>query len=201
MTKIFLIRHGETEWNKSGRLQGTSNVALADAGIEQAKLLAARNSFPEIHAIYSSDLDRALATAKILGDALNLPVQSVAGLREINFGEWEGKSISQLASECPADVETFFTEPEQFIPPNGETFLQCQARVFNALKKIVADNENRNAIIVSHGAVIRLIICAALDIPIRRMWSIAQFNTAVSILRVDEEKFTVELLNSTAHLV
>ena len=200
MTKIFLIRHGETEWNKTNRLQGNSDVNLSAEGIEQAKLLAEHAPFHAIDAIYSSDLSRALTTAKILAAKFHMPVIEERGLRETNFGDWEGRYISELIEEFPNDFGNFFTKPDKIKPPNGETFLESQARVMNALDEIIAEHENQSIAVVSHGAAIRLIICAALDIRIRKMWSISQFNTALNVLTYDEGFFRVELLNSTLHL-
>ena len=200
MTRIFLIRHGETEWNKLKRLQGNSNVNLSPEGIRQARLLAAHAPISHVDAIYSSDLARAISTAEILSAHFGVSVRPMIELRETNFGDWEGKSIRELAMECPDDFGKFFTAPEMCTPPRGETFLQCQARVINALYRIIAEHDEQNVIIVSHGAVIRLILCAALGMPIQKMWAIAQFNMALNILRVDEGNFTVELLNGTAHL-
>ena len=200
MTKIFLIRHGETEWNKAGILQGNSNIQLLPEGIEQAKLLAEHAPFHAVDAIYSSDLSRALATAKILAEKFNLPVFEERGLRETNFGDWEGRYINELVKEFPDDFGNFFIKPDKIKPPNGETFLESQARVMNALDEIIAEHENQNIAVVCHGAAIRLIICAALDIRIRKMWSISQFNTALNVLTYDEGIFRVELLNSTLHL-
>ena len=200
MTRIFLIRHGETEWNKEKRLQGNSNVNLAPEGIHKAKLLAEKAPFPYIDAIYSSDLSRAVSTAEILAERFGLPVNQVPELRETNFGDWEGRSIRELATEYPEDFGKFFTDPERCHPPHGETFLHSQVRVINALYRIIADHDEQNVIIVTHGAVIRLIICAALQIPIHKMWSIGQFNMGVNVLRVDDGNITVELMNGTAHL-
>ena len=200
MTRIFLIRHGETDWNKTKKLQGNSDVKLSAQGIRQAKLLAEHAPFEHVAAIYSSDLSRAFATAQILAEKFNLPVIKIPDLREMNYGDWEGNLISELIAATANGFENFFTAPENCTPPNGETFSQCQARVMNALKKIIAAHENQNVAVFSHGAAIRLTICAALEIPIHKIWAIAQFNTAINILRVDDGNFTLELLNSTAHL-
>lgn len=200
MLRIFLIRHGETEWNKVGRLQGNSDVKLSSEGIRQASLLAAHAPFRALDAIYSSDLSRAVTTAQILAKKFNLPVNIVPALRETNFGDWEGKSIGELLEEEPNTFGRFFTAPEKCHPPNGETFLEAQARVVNAMSNIIAAHDNQNVAVVVHGAVNRLILCAALDIPIRKMWAISQFNVAVNILRIDEGNITVELVNGTAHL-
>lgn len=200
MVKIFLIRHGETDWNKLGRLQGNSDVKLSSAGIRQAQLLADNAPFQHVDAIYSSNLSRAIQTAEILAEHFNLRVQQIPDLRETNFGDWEGKSIRELAEKFPVDFGKFFTAPENCRPPHGETFFEAQARVMIALRKIISKHDNQNVLIVAHGSIIRLTIAAVLDMPINKLWAISQFNLAVNVLRVDEGNFTVELLNSTAHL-
>ena len=200
MTRIFLIRHGETEWNKQGRLQGHSDVHLTPEGIHQAKTLAEHAPFTHADAIYSSDLSRAFGTAEILAAKFHLKVRKMPELREMNYGDWEGRFISELAAESPKDFGKFFTDPERCHPPHGETFLECQARVMIGIREIIADHEGQKVIVVSHGAAIRLILGAALDMPIHKMWAISQSNTALNVLRVDEFDFTVELVNSTLHL-
>lgn len=200
LTKIYLIRHGETEWNKIGKLQGSSDIKLLPEGIQQAHLLAEHAPFHAVDAIYSSDLSRAVMTAEILAEKFGLPVIKEQGLRETSFGDWEGQFLSELAIENPGGFEYFFTKPDKVQPPNGETFLESQARIMNALDEIIADNEDKNIIVVSHGAAIRLIICAALEIRIRKMWAIGQYNMAVNVLTFDEGVFSVELLNNTIHL-
>ena len=152
MTKIFLIRHGETEWNKIGKLQGSSDIKLLPEGIQQAHLLAEHAPFHNVDAIYSSDLERAVKTAEILAAKFHLPVIKERGLRETSFGEWEGRFLSDLAKENPKGFEKFFTRPDKVQPPNGETFLQSQARIMNALGEIIADNDGKSVIVVSHGA-------------------------------------------------
>ena len=200
MLRIFLIRHGETEWNTEGRLQGNSDVKLSAEGIHQAYLLAEHAQLPNVDVIYSSDLSRAVETAKVLGAKFNLPVTTTPNLREINFGDWEGKSIAELNEKHPKSFGRFFTAPERCHPPNGETFLEAQARVMNVVRNIIAEHDNRNVVIVAHGAVNRLILGAALDMPIHKMWAISQFNTALNILRVADGGFVVELINGTDHL-
>lgn len=200
MTRIYLIRHGETEWNKTGRLQGHSNVLLSPEGIHQAQLLAEHMPFHTVDAVYSSDLSRAMETARILAAKFGLPVIQESGFREVNFGDWEGRNFSELATEVPDGFENFFTRPDRVHPPNGESFLEAQSRLINALDEVVAEHEDQSVVVVSHGAAIRLLMCAVLGMPIRKMWTISQFNMAVNILRVDDGNPTVELLNSTLHL-
>ena len=200
MMRIFLIRHGETEWNRQNRLQGNSDTHLSPEGFHQAITLAEHAPFQHVDAIYSSDLTRAVETAKIIAERFNLTVKIMPELRETDYGDWEGRFIRDLAAESPKAFGRFFTDPERCHPPHGETFLECQARVMIGMIEIIANHDNQNVIVVTHGAAIRLILGAALDMPIHKMWAIAQFNMALNVLRVDDGEFTVELMNSTEHL-
>ena len=200
MLRIFLIRHGETEWNRQNRLQGNSDINLSPEGFHQAIMLAEHAPFQHVDAIYSSDLTRALATANILAEKFDLTVKTMPALRETNFGDWEGRFISELAAESPKAFGKFFTDPDRCHPPHGETFLEAQARVMIGIREIISNHDDQNIVVVSHGSAIRLILGAALDMPIHKMWAIAQFNMALNVLRVDDGDLTVELMNSTEHL-
>ncbi len=200
--KIMLVRHGKTAWNGTGKIQGHSDTALDEIGIEQAKLLAAHCMFDKVDAVYSSDLQRARVTAEILAEKFNLPVQTMPELREVNFGDWEGRTFSELEKTEPTDVEKFFRKPDELKINNAETFFEAQERAMTGIKKIIATHQpDAQIIVVAHGAITRAIICSVLEIPIRKMWALSQFNTAVNILRCDDGYFTVELINSTSHLL
>ena len=201
--KIMLVRHGETLWNASGKIQGRSDIELSPNGIEQAEILAKYCPFERADAIYSSDLKRARMTAEALAKKFGLSVQTVPELREVSFGDWEGNNFKNLQETEPENVEKFFKRPDELKISNGETFAELQARAMIGLKKIIAahaNDENSQIIVAAHGAVNRAILCAILDIPLRNLWVLSQFNTAVNILRVDDGFFTVDLINSTAHL-
>lgn len=201
--KIMLVRHGETLWNVSGKIQGRSDIELSPMGIEQAKILAKFCPFDRADAVYSSDLKRAKVTAQFMAEKFNLSVQLVPELREVSFGDWEGNNFKNLQETEPENVEKFFRRPDELKISNGETFADMQARAMTGLKKIIAahqNDENSQIIIAAHGAINRAILCEILDIPLRKMWLLSQFNTAVNILRVDDGFFTVDLINGTAHL-
>lgn len=200
MTKIILVRHGLTLWNGERKIQGHSNIELAPEGIAQAELLAKNFPLENISAIYSSDLSRAKVTAEILAKKFNLPVQLEKNLREAHWGDWEGKKLSEIEKSDPVNYERFFHNPEELQIKNAETFAQLQERAFSTFKKIIAAHPDENIIIVAHGAINRTILCSILEIPLKKMWAVSQFNTAVNVIRFDDGYFTVELINGTAHL-
>lgn len=203
MTKVMLVRHGLTAWNNIGKMQGTSDVHLSPDGLHQARLLAAHCPFFTASAVYSSPLARAETTALILANRFSLQVQTVPEFRETNFGDWEGKILRDIAKEDPINFEKFFMQPDELKIPGAETFLETQERAMIALKKILAahkDEKDAQIIIVAHGAINRVILSKILEMPLKKMWSLSQFNTAVNIFREDDGRFTVDLINSTAHL-
>ncbi|MBR1397584.1 MAG: histidine phosphatase family protein [Selenomonadaceae bacterium] len=204
MIKIMLVRHGVTEWNNKGRFQGQSNIHLAPDGVHQARLLTAHFPFDIVDAIYCSDLNRAKTTAEVIASRFNLDIIPLVEFREMNFGEWEGRSFESLAQENPIDFKKFFVQPDMLLIKNGETFAEVQNRAMTALRKIINDYESKSRdchiVIVTHGAVIRVILAEILSMPLRKIWTLKQYNTAINIIRVDDGDYSVELINSTYHL-
>ena len=200
MTKLILIRHGETEWNARKMFQGHSDVELAPEGVHQAHLLAAHFPVEHLDAIYSSDLSRARVTAEIIKDKFGLNLNIDARLREASYGNWEGRAFDELALAHPNEFRTFFLDPDAFTPEGGERFSDVQTRAMAALNDIVEANPNKIVAVVAHGGIWRTVIAAVLDMPLKKMWALKQFNTAVNIFRVDEGNYSVELINSVEHL-
>ncbi|MBR6013156.1 MAG: histidine phosphatase family protein [Selenomonadaceae bacterium] len=204
MTKIMLVRHGLTAWNGIGKMQGSSDVHLSPDGLHQARLLAAHCPFVTADAVYSSPLARAETTALVLANKFNLHVQTVDDLREISFGDWEEQLLRDIAKIDPINFEKFFKAPDELKIPNAETFSETQERAVNALKKILEihkDEKESHIIIVAHGVINRVILSEILGMPLKKIWTLSQFNTAVNIIREDDGLFTVDLINSTAHLL
>ncbi|MBR1419893.1 MAG: histidine phosphatase family protein [Selenomonadaceae bacterium] len=203
MTRLILIRHGQTEWNIIGKFQGQSDTELSSEGIRQAELLA--EHFEEfyanhIDAIYSSDLKRARDTAETLGRKYSMEVQLDSRLREVHFGKWEGESISEIKKSDPKNFSRLFTSPDLLKIDGGETFEQVQIRAMESIREIIDKNSNRTVVVAAHGAILRTIIGAMLDVPLRCIWKIRQDNTAVNLARVDDGNFMLALINGTAHL-
>jgi len=139
MTELLLVRHGETDWNAAGRLQGHTDRPLSDYGRKQARRLAEELTGEEFDAIYASDLARARETAEIVAEQLHLPVVLDPDLREKNWGTWEG-----LTSTERLDVELV-----------GESTEQHQRRMLAALGGIAAKHPHGRVLVVTHGGSMR----------------------------------------------
>ena len=187
MVKVVFIRHGQTEWNVSGRYQGQSDVALSATGIEQAEKLARHFPLAAIDAVYSSDLLRARVTAEKVAGRFGLRVQTDAAFRELNFGDWEGLTYEQIVASWADAMKNFLRHPDILQVPHGESFPEVQQRALNRLRELLVQHEGETIVIVAHGAVLRTLLADALHMPLRCLWSIRQFNTAVNIVRYDAE--------------
>ena len=203
ITKIILIRHGQTTWNIEGRFQGQSDTELIPDGIKQAQLLADKFPLPALDAVYCSDLKRTKCTAKIIADKFNLPLNSTKDLREMSFGQWEGILFDEINKKWPNAINKFFDNPMSINIPGGETFQQVQDRGMRAMHRIIGENLGRSIAIVAHGAINRAILSCAVHIPLEYIWSVSQSNTAYNILSYDDEykKFYVQTINNTSHLI
>ena len=184
-TQITLMRHGETTWNAARRFQGFADSPLNEAGRQQARRAADHLKKAGIQGIVASDLMRAQDTGKIVGDALGLPVSTDRRLREIDVGEWQGKSfeeIQQGAQIAHWQTPSFY---DQFRFPGGESRAELGQRAVAALKDIARERSGQHTLVVSHGGTIRMILFA--------LFKVAEVehvpNTTLTRLRVADDKW------------
>jgi len=151
VTTLHLVRHGQSEWNLTGRLQGqTGHVPLTPLGVEQAAAAARALAGRDIAAVHASDLRRARQTAEVIAAALGLPVQLDAGLREQSYGNLEGRPSAEVLAEAPYD----FADPDAH-PPSGESLRDVHDRVGRSLAAYLGRYAGRECVLVSHGDAIR----------------------------------------------
>ncbi len=202
-TIIHLIRHGETDWNVSGRWQGHADIPLNDAGRQQAELLARRladeNFRPD--AIYSSDLSRAYATAHAVGLALSVPVQLYPLLREMDLGAWSGLTREEVAEHSPA--EWALLRDGQDIPRggSGESRAMVLKRARDGIGALLDQHAGGTLALFSHGALINELLRFAAPPAQWRAWEHERIgNTAITIFACDGPAWRVVSFNDTAHL-
>jgi len=185
MSTLFLVRHGETDWNLSGQIMGEQPVPLNQNGEAQVKRLASFLKSRSIHALYSSPVARALQTAEILASVLQVPVTADQGLTEINVGEWEGRYWKDLTDEFAR--QQFYTRPEEARPPGGETLREVQARAIAVVERARALEEADQLLFVSHADVVRTILAHYLRLDLK----------TVRQMRIDHASLTALELNGT----
>jgi probable phosphoglycerate mutase len=166
MTVLYVVRHGETTWNREGRVQGHTDVPLNEAGRQQARDLGERLTGVRFHAAYASDLARARETAEIIvGDAF--PVVSLLELRERDCGRWEGQLFAEIAERDPTGWQAWLNPDPLVAPHGGENETQLNTRIGGALQRIVDRHPDHTVLVVSHGGAIRVALNAWLNLPAR----------------------------------
>lgn len=200
MTRVILVRHGETVWNKELKYQGHTDTLLSAAGLRQAELVAARLADEPVAAVYASDLTRAFVTAETIAVPHRLTVIAMPELREIQFGHWEGLTYDGIYERWPEEYTQLFHRTDEVRIPGGETFRELKERAAAAVARLVENHRDQTIVVVSHGGTIRTIVCAALDLHLNHLWDIRQDNTAVNIIEYHKQRNIITLLNDTHHL-
>ena len=198
--RLLLARHGQTKHNLDRRYQGITDAPLNQTGLEQAAQLADRLSSEKMDVIYSSDLRRCVETAGLVARKHRLNINQDGRLREISFGEWEGMSYSEIQARSPELLEKWMNDPAHSSPLGGETLMQLAARVQSAVDEIKSQHAEQTVLLVTHGGVIRTLLCLSLGIDLNRH---AQFESAtgsISELSMHEKGATLNLFNGTSHL-
>jgi broad specificity phosphatase PhoE len=168
VTRLLLARHGETDWNREHRWQGHTDVPLNELGWEQARALAHELASESIAAIYSSDLRRALDTARIVADRKRVDVNVDEGLRELDFGAWEGLTSDEIEQRFPGDLALWREQGQLPERRGGETGDQLRKRVLAAAERIVQTHPAKQVLIVSHGGPLRALAIHAQAIEVDR---------------------------------
>ncbi|MDO8908614.1 MAG: histidine phosphatase family protein [Pseudohongiella sp.] len=173
--KIHLIRHGETNWNKDKRAQGQLESVLTPDGMTQAQELKTRLQGIPITEVYCSSSVRTRQTADILfGDRLIgdlvIPIVYCDQLREIHMGPWQGLLYSELREKDPDQFHAFWHQPEKFALVGAETYQDVQRRAIKRLDEILQQSSAEDIAIVSHGVLIKTILCDAEQRPLAQLW-------------------------------
>lgn len=200
-TTLILLRHGETEWNLSGRWQGqAADTPLTALGREQARIVARRlRSYP-IDAIYSSNLLRAFETAEIVGQALGVAPIAEPALRESDIGAWTGLTWDEITVRFPAEVAAMVAG-QDVRRGGGETYAELQARLAAAAEAIAARHPGQTVLLVSHGAALRSLVAHVLDASLTQLNRIAiGGNTALSVLQMRHGHLRLVSYNDSAHM-
>lgn len=155
--KIYLIRHGQTDWNVAGKIQGKTDIPLNETGRRQAACLAKGMEHRPVAQIFSSDLIRARETARAIGDSQHVEVETISGLEEIGFGKWEGMTLEQIQVIFPTEYEKWCENPVMVAPPGGESLSQIKERCRKVMEEILK-MANGDFAIVSHGAMLAYVV-------------------------------------------
>ena len=198
--KRILTRHGQTDWNAAQRFQGQSDVPLNEAGIQQATALADRLSREQIDHIYTSDLQRAHETARLIAVHHTCEIYTDPRLREMNFGAWEGLTYAEIKKNNPAILAVWEADILTTSAPNGETLNQLSARVQSMLNDLRAQHADQTVLIVAHGGPLQVLLCLALNMSPAMYWHFRLSPASLSEIAFYSAGAIINLMNDTSHL-
>jgi broad specificity phosphatase PhoE len=174
--RLWLVRHGETTWNREKRFCGHQDVALSPLGEAQAQWVGEQLCGRPVVALYTSDLQRAQQTTKIIARNCSAPlvIKSSPAWRELSFGAWEGLTYPQIVGRFPNQLD-FFTDPMQVSPPDGESLATLLQRVQTAFAQLTQDALSLppgDMVLVSHQGPLRVLVCRMLSISLDHHWQL-----------------------------
>lgn len=201
MTRIILVRHGETEWNRVEHFRGHADVPLNENGLTQAKATAKRVAAEwRPIAIYSSPLARAVKTAEAIAWHFGLSVQVHPGLIDIDYGQWQGLTPDGARKRWPEEVNAWYNTPHTANIPDGETLAALRSRAVKTVNELASLHEDQTIVLVGHTVINRIILLGVLDLGNNRFWRLRQDTCAINVFEVEGGVFTLVSLNDTCHL-
>jgi broad specificity phosphatase PhoE len=198
--RVYIVRHGETEWNAQGRIQGHTDISLSEKGLEQARTVARRLVEVTFDVAYSSDLSRTRETAQIILGERNITLHATPQLREYNKGIFEGLTVHEYSLRYPELYRASLVNDPDFAPPGGETIRQTTARMAQFVAQFRKRHLDDTALIVGHGGSLRSLIVALLSLPLEANWKFVMRNCALSIIYTYPDNAVLHLYNDTSHL-
>jgi alpha-ribazole phosphatase/probable phosphoglycerate mutase len=196
VTEVWLIRHGETAAEYRGRCYGSSDVELSETGIRQMQAVAAALTDARLSAVYCSPRTRCRTGAQLIAAVHACPVRAVSALRELDFGEFEGRTYDEIASTHPDIYKQWMQTPTEVRFPGGEGFAEMRDRVLAVMEQLRRQNTASSFAVVAHGGVNRIVLADALGIPAAKIFRIGQKYAAMNLVQYYEEQPIVQLVNA-----
>jgi broad specificity phosphatase PhoE len=200
LTRLVIVRHGRTEWNRVERFRGRANIELDDIGVKQAEAAANRIMEWPVSAVYSSPLRRALTTAEILARPLGLEVRLMPDIIDINYGEWQGLSTEEAADKDHALYSKWLESPHKVKFPGGESLDEVRERAASAVNNLIQQHPKETIVVVSHKVVCQILILSLLGLDNSHFWQISQDVCAINLFEVRGGIPSALFLNDTCHL-
>jgi|TARA_B110000263_G_C15260025_1_gene488398 broad specificity phosphatase PhoE len=200
MGTLLIVRHGETEWNAEGRIQGHTDIGLSEKGAEQARSLGQRLADRQIDVAYSSDLKRTSETAKLALGGRDITLNETPRLREYNKGIFEGMTLSEIQEKFPAEYPKYLEKDLSYAPEGGETTRDVSTRMASIFAEIKANHLDETVLVVSHGGVLRAAMVSLLGMPLEGNWSFVFGNCGLTMVDTYTDNAVLRLFNDTSHI-
>ena len=199
-TKIFIIRHGETAWNRGQIFRGTYDIPLNENGKQQARLAAQSLKNVKIHAAYTSPLSRAKESAEIITNSHGISPVIHNGFIDMDYGEWTGKENSEVAKIWPDDHAAWTKNPHTVRPPGGTTLKEIFNNSFTAMEKLAKKHNGETIAIFSHRVVNKVLIIGALSFRLEQFPFVIQGNCCINEIEKTPNGYLIHSINDVSHI-
>ena len=199
-TRILLIRHGETAWNREKVFRGLHDIPLNDNGRRQARLVGDALKSVAIHGAYTSPLSRAVETATIVLESHGIEATPHEGLIDFDYGDWTGKTEVEVANAWPQEHAAWISRPDTARVPGGNSLQEVFGRAFRAMEEIACGHDGQTVALFAHRVVNKLLILGALGLGLDRFPFIRQENCSINEFVRTANGYVIERINDTAHV-
>ena len=200
ITRIYLVRHGTTEWNQKEVFRGRIDCELNETGRAEARALAEYFRDVTIDSIYASPLSRAVETAQAVASFKGLRVKPEPLFIDIDFGEWQGMPLKEVEEKYPDLYRLWRERPQDVSFPSGENLTLVKTRARGGIERVIQENPGKAVLIVSHRVITKVLVCALLGLDNSHFWSIKQDTAAVNCFEYTGKTFITSLINDTCHM-
>jgi broad specificity phosphatase PhoE len=200
VTRIYLVRHGQTEWNRELRFRGRADIPLDEQGRKQASAIAGALADKEINAIYTSPLRRSVETALPVAAAFHLQSTTLQGFIDIDYGQWEGLAYGEVKKRYPDLYREWEERPDVVTFPAGESLEEVRERSFSAFMEVVAENPGKSILIIPHRVINKVLLCAILGLSNAHFWLLRQDTGCINVIEHSDSGFVLVRMNDTCHL-
>lgn len=200
MTKVYLVRHGQTAWNVGEIFRGRADIPLDETGKREAHLAGEALKDEALSAVYSSPLSRSMETAENIAKFHGLSVIPLDAIIDISYGEWEGSANQEIQEKYPELHALWLNEPNKVQFPGGESLDQVRARTMAALDDLIAKHKDESIVLVAHRVPNKVICCSLLGLDNSHFWRIQQDTASTNLFTHRDGQWIISFLNDTSYL-
>ena len=200
MSKVYLVRHGQTAWNVGEIFRGRADIPLDEIGKREVHLAGEALKNESLHAVYSSPLSRSMETAENIAKFHTLSVTPLDAIIDISYGEWEGSGNQEIQNTYPELYALWLNEPHKVQFPGGESLDEVRSRAIGALDKLIAKHKDENFVLVAHRVPNKVICCTLLGLDNSHFWRIQQDTASTNLFTYRNGQWIISFLNDTSYL-
>jgi broad specificity phosphatase PhoE len=200
VSKVYLVRHGQTAWNVGEIFRGRADIPLDETGKQEVHLAGKALKDETLHAIYSSPLSRSIETAENIAKFHNIQVTPFDAIIDISYGEWEGLENQEVKEKYPELHALWHHEPHKIKFPGGESLEEVRSRAMKGLEDLLVRHKDENFVLVAHRVPNKVICCALLGLDNSHFWRIQQDTASTNLFIYKDGQWIIAFLNDTSYL-